>query len=67
MKSATPQAPPRPSDQLSDQEWDELQALRLAISEQISSVHPAQQERFAQLFVRSLRGKGDPPNNGPQS
>ena len=49
------------TDQLSDQEWNELQGLRLAISERISSVHPARQERFTQLFVRSLRGKGDPP------
>ena len=44
---------------LSQEEWDELNVLRLAINENLASVHPEKQERFTELFVRSLEGKGD--------
>ena len=44
---------------LSKEEWDELNVLRLAINENPASVHPEKQERFTELFVRSLEGKGD--------
>jgi hypothetical protein len=40
-------------------EWNELQALRRAISENPASVHPAKMERFSELFARTLVGKGD--------
>ena len=40
-------------------EWNELNALRVAINTNPASVHPEKQERFTELFVRSLEGKGD--------
>lgn len=42
---------------LTTEEWDELNALRLAINANPASVHPDKQERFTELFVRSLLGK----------
>lgn len=44
---------------LSKAEWDELQALRKAISSYPASVHPNKMERFTELFARTLSGKGD--------
>jgi len=44
---------------LTQEEWDELNVLRLAINDNPASVHPGKQERFTELFVRSLEGKGD--------
>ena len=49
-----------PSPFLSPEEWEEIQALRKAISENPASVIPSQQERFTSLFTRSLAGKGNP-------
>ena len=48
-----------PSPFLSTDEWKELQALRLAISEYPFTVVPSQQERFTALFTRTLIGKGN--------
>jgi hypothetical protein len=48
-----------PRAKLSSAEWDELQALRRAISWNPASVHYAKMELFAELFSRSLIGKGD--------
>jgi hypothetical protein len=42
---------------LTVEEWEELNALRVAINENLASVHPTKQERFTELFVRSLLGK----------
>jgi hypothetical protein len=42
---------------LSKSEWEELQTLRKAISYSPSSISPSSQERFADLFARSLMGK----------
>lgn len=39
---------------LSKEEWQELDALRKAINDNPATVHPQKQERFTQLFVRSL-------------
>lgn len=50
-----------PSPFLSSAEWQELDALRKAISHNPASVIPSQQERFTALFTRSLMGKGDRP------
>jgi len=50
---------PLPSPFLSPEEWDELNALRLAISDNPAAVAPQKQEQFAALFARSLLGKGD--------
>ena len=44
---------------LTTEEWEELNVLRLAINDNPASVHPEKQERFTELFVRSLEGKGD--------
>ena len=40
--------------ELSKDEWEELDALRKAIKDNPASVHPEKQERFTELFVRSL-------------
>lgn len=50
---------PFSDNDLSPEEWDELISLKKAISQSISSVHPAKMERFSELFARSLAGKGD--------
>lgn len=47
--------------ELTTSEWEELQALREAISWNPASVHPEKMELFAELFSRSLIGKGDSP------
>lgn len=47
-------------ENLSAREWNELQALRRAISDNPAAVHPDRMERFTQLFARTLVGKGDP-------
>ena len=41
-------------NKLSDEEWNELDSLRKAINDNPASVHPEKQERFTELFVRSL-------------
>lgn len=41
-------------NQLNKEEWEELDALRKAINDSPASVHPEKQERFTELFVRSL-------------
>ena len=53
-----------PSPFLSPAEWEELQALRKAISQSPASVVPSKQERFTALFARTLAGKGNsvPPS-----
>jgi hypothetical protein len=47
------------TEELTTEEWNELNALREAISEYPQSVHPEKQARFTQLFVKSLEGKAD--------
>lgn len=49
------------NEHLSPDEWAELIALKAAITESVSSVHPTHLERFTELFARSLLGKGNPP------
>jgi hypothetical protein len=44
---------------ITDDEMKELNDLRLAINHNIASVHPKKQERFTELFVKSIEGKGD--------
>ena len=43
------------------EEWNELVALKNAINYDPSSVHYDKMERFTELMVRSLEGKGDVP------
>jgi len=47
------------ADYLSKEEWNELDALRKAINYNPSQVCPEKMEKFTELFVRSLQGKGD--------
>lgn len=44
---------------LTKEEWDELIALKDAINYDPASVHYEKMERFTELMVRSLEGKGD--------
>jgi len=45
---------------LTTEEWNELVALKDAIKYDPASVHYEKMERFTELMVRSLEGKGDP-------
>jgi len=49
------------TSELTKEEWDELVALKDAINYDPSSVHYDKMERFTELMVRSLEGKGDVP------
>lgn len=44
---------------LSDEEWNELVALKEAIHDNPASVATHKMELFTELLVRSLYGKGD--------
>lgn len=46
---------------LTQEEWNELVALKNAINQNPASVHPEKMELFTELLVRSLQGKFDPP------
>jgi hypothetical protein len=46
---------------LTKEEWDELVALKEAISYAPQTVSAEKMEKFAELMVRSLEGKCDPP------
>lgn len=48
---------------LTQAEWDEMQVLRQAISYSPSTISPMLQERFTDLFARSLLGK---ESNAPE-
>jgi hypothetical protein len=50
---------------MSEEEWQELCALKNAINEYPAAVHYNQMERFAKLMVKSLEGKGDLTNGVP--
>jgi hypothetical protein len=45
--------------ELTTEEWNELVALKDAISYDPHTVSPQRMEKFTELFVRSLEGKGD--------
>lgn len=49
------------SEYLTQEEWDELVALKDAITYRPASVSADKMEKFAELMVRSLEGKCDPP------
>jgi hypothetical protein len=44
---------------MTTEEWQELDMLRRAISFNPATVTPEKQERFTELLVLSLKGKGD--------
>ena len=45
--------------ELSDDQWDELVALKCAINYDPSQVHPEKMELFTAMLVKTLEGKGD--------
>lgn len=47
------------SSELNQEEWNELIALKDAIKEYPQAVCPEKMEKFTELFVRSLEGKGN--------
>lgn len=47
------------SANLSTEEWDELVALKDAITYAPQTVSAQKMEKFSELMVRSLEGKGD--------
>jgi len=47
------------SMELNQEEWDELVALKDAINYNPASVHYDRMERFTELLVKTLEGKGD--------
>jgi len=49
---------------LTQEEWNELVDLKKAINQYPASVHPDKMERFTELLVRTLAGKGDGPVGG---
>ena len=53
--------PPLRSMNLTTDEWEELVALKEAITYHPSSVSAQKMEMFTELMVRSLEGKGDHP------
>jgi hypothetical protein len=44
---------------MEDKDWEELIALKSVISYNPASVHPDKMEKFTELLVKSLRGKGE--------
>lgn len=46
---------------LTQEEWNELVALKEAITYSPQTVSAEKMEKFAELMVRSLEGKWDPP------
>jgi hypothetical protein len=49
------------TSELTKEEWDELVALKEAINYNPSTVTYERMEKFTELMVRSLEGKGDVP------
>ena len=47
------------TEYLTTEEWNELNALRMAINYYPHTVSPEKMEKFTELMVRSLEGKGD--------
>jgi hypothetical protein len=45
--------------ELTQEEWKEMIALKDAINYHPSTVSPEKMEKFTELFVRSLEGKGN--------
>jgi hypothetical protein len=44
---------------VTEEEFEEMNALRAAISENPAAVHPTEQERFTELLVQSWPATGD--------
>jgi len=46
---------------LTQEEWDEMDALRRAIKDNPASVHPEKMEKFTELLVRSWQLENEVP------
>jgi len=46
------------NNKLTDDEWDEMSALKDAINVRPQSVIPEKMEKFTEYFVRSLKERG---------
>jgi hypothetical protein len=46
---------------MDDNEWDELLAIREEMNANLMAQGAQVQERYTELLVKSLEGKGDPP------
>lgn len=57
--AGAPMTLPGKNSKLSDDEWNEMDALRRAINQHPQAVHPNKMEEFTQYFVRSLRENGN--------
>lgn len=44
---------------LSQEEWDELLSLKNAINDNPASVVPHKMERFTELYVKTIEGRGN--------
>lgn len=44
---------------LTDDEWDEMVAIKNAINDNPATVHPDKMELFTAFLVQTLEGKGD--------
>ena len=47
------------TSELTQEEWNELFALKDAINFNPATVHYNKMERFTELFVKTIEGKGD--------
>ena len=47
------------NSKLSNDEWNELVALKNVINQNPAAVHPEKMELFTALLVKTLEGKGD--------
>lgn len=47
---------------MEDKDWEELNALRKELNSNLMAYDPYAQEKFAELLVQSLAGKGDWPS-----
>lgn len=49
---------PKKDAKLTDDEWQEMNALRNAINANPATVHPEKMEQFTEYLVRSMREMG---------
>ena len=50
--------PSKGNSKLTEDEWNEMAALKNAINQAPQAVHPEKMEEFTEYLVRSLREKG---------
>ena len=55
----------RHTQSLTDEEWNEMDALRRAIKDNPASVHPEKMEKFTELLVRSWQLEDEVPPPKP--